>query len=99
MDRANAGKQIRIAKRMRAWVALKPSLKAARRDFEQPRHGRNGLGGLIRFHDLEPFSGTVTVSRANQAAAFDKMSRSSSSWRTLRRSRVSSSRSAVVKPS
>jgi len=86
MDRANAGKQIRIAKRMHARVVLKPSVKAAGRDFQQPRHDGNGPSGLIRFHELEPFSGTVTVSRANQAAAFDKMSRSSSSWRTLRRS-------------
>ena len=39
------------------------------------------------------------VSCANQAAAFDKMSRSTFSCRFSRRSRVSSVRSAVVRPS
>jgi len=36
------------------------------------------------------------VSRANQAAAFDRIARSSRSWRTSRRSRRSSSCSSVV---
>jgi hypothetical protein len=38
------------------------------------------------------------LSRANQAAAFDRISRSSLSWRFSRLSRLSSSRSAVVRP-
>jgi hypothetical protein len=41
----------------------------------------------------------VFVSRANQAAAFDRISRSNLGWRFSRRSRLSSSRSAVVRPS
>src|SRR5262249_41117390 len=53
---------------------------------------------LVIAHELEPFRGIVFVSRANQAAAFDRISRSSLSWRFSRRSRLSSSRSAVVRP-
>jgi hypothetical protein len=47
----------------------------------------------------EPFDGIVFVSRANQAAAFERISLSSLSWRFSRRSWLSSSRSAVVSPS
>ena len=50
-------------------------------------------------HEPEPFGGIVFVCRANQAAAFDRISRSSRSCRFSRRSRLSSSRSAVVSPS
>jgi hypothetical protein len=49
-------------------------------------------------HEPEPFVGLVFVSRANQAAAFERISRSSLSWRFSRRNRLSSSRSAVVRP-
>ena len=55
--------------------------------------------GLIHAHELEDLPGTVPVSLANQAAAFFKISRSSRSWRFSRRSRRSSSRSTVVRPS
>src|SRR6266851_207698 len=53
----------------------------------------------IRVHELERRDGTEPVSVANQAAAFDNISRSSRSTRFSRRSRLSSSRSAVVSPS
>jgi hypothetical protein len=53
----------------------------------------------MRFHEFEDFGGIESVSRANQAAAFDSMSRSVSSCRTRLRSRAISSRSLDVKPS
>src|SRR5205085_3304925 len=57
------------------------------------------MDGLVCRHELESLDGIVFVSRANQAAAFDRIARSSRSWRTSRRSRRSSSRSSVVRPS
>src|SRR5438445_5941252 len=57
------------------------------------------MDGLVCRHELESLDGIVLVSRANQAAAFDRIARSSRSWRTSRRSRRSSSCSSVVRPS
>src|SRR5213594_1314534 len=57
------------------------------------------MDGLVCGHELESLDGTVLVSRANQAAAFERIARSSRSWRTSRRRRRSSSRSSVVRPS
>jgi hypothetical protein len=48
---------------------------------------------------LERRDGVAPVSRANQAAAFARISRSSRGTRISRRRRLSSSRSAVVRPS
>ena len=60
--------------------------------------GAIGKTGLVCAHEPEDPDGSVPVSRANQAAAFDKMSRSSRRWRTSRRSRANSSRSAAARP-
>ena len=43
--------------------------------------------GLIPLPEFEPFDGIDPVSRANQAAAFDKISRSIVSWRFSRHRR------------
>src|SRR5207244_12372986 len=57
------------------------------------------MHGLVAPHELESFGGIEPVSRANQAAAFFKISRSSRRTLFSRRSRRSSSRSSVVRPS
>ena len=62
------------------------------------RYDRDKLRHPSDLTDTEPFAGTVFVSRANQAAAFDRISRSSRSWRFSRLSRLSSARSAVRNP-
>jgi hypothetical protein len=54
---------------------------------------------LARPHELESLDGSELVSRANQAAAFRRMSRSSRRTFTSRRRRRTSSRSWVVRPS
>src|SRR6516162_8099655 len=83
----------------------RPYLGAARRalaaggDTQDPAHGGDREFGLIFAHEPEPFDGIVFVSRANQAAAFERISLSSLSWRFSRLSWLSSSRSAVVRPS
>ena len=51
----------------------------------------------IRLHEDEDFGGSASLSRANQAAAFFRMSRSISSSRTRFRNRVFSADSALVK--
>ncbi len=53
----------------------------------------------MRSHELETLGGIESVSRANQAAAFPKISRSIFSCLISLRRRESSSRSALVKPS
>jgi hypothetical protein len=55
------------------------------------------VGGLVHLHEPEERF-EVPLSVANQAAAFDRISRSSFSLRFSRRNRDSSSRSAVVNP-
>src|SRR5262245_32220037 len=56
------------------------------------------MDGPVLAHELEPLDGIVFVSRANQAAAFDRISRSSLSCLFSRRSRTSSSRTNRCAP-
>src|ERR1019366_9360716 len=83
----------------RRWRPLPPCIEAAGGDAQHPAHRRGSITGLIRTHELERRDGTEPVSVANQAAAFDKISRSSRRTRFSRLSRVSSWRSSVVSPS
>ena len=71
---------------------------AAARHTHDPRHGFHRKDGLVRGHELEGLD-DVTSFRANQAAAFERMSRSTLSWRFSLQRRWSSSRSAPVRPS
>src|SRR6266849_207940 len=93
MNRADARREFRVGARPRRWRPLTPRIVAAGGDGQHPAHRGNPVDGLIRVHELERRDGTEPVSVANQAAAFDSISRSS------RRNRLSSSRSAVVSPS
>ena len=60
-------------------------------DRQHPAHARNRILGLMRSYELVDPDGIESVSRANQAAAFDRVSRSMRSCRTSRRSCASSS--------
>src|ERR1700737_936939 len=99
MNRADARREFRVGARACRWRPLTPRIVAAGGDSQYPAHRGNPVYGLIRVHELERRDGTEPVSVANQAAAFDSISRSSRSTRFSRRSRLSSSRSAVVSPS
>src|SRR5271169_6298026 len=99
MNRANARGECRIRPGSCGRRPLEPRIVAAGGDSQHPAHGGNPVHGLIRAHELERRDGTEPVSVANQAAAFDKISRSSRSIRFSRLSRVSSSRSLLVSPS
>src|SRR5216683_2704365 len=99
MNRADACSKFRVGARPCRRRALAPRIVAAGGDGQHPAHRGNCVHGLIRVHELERRDGTEPVSVANQAAAFDSISRSSRSTRFSRRNRLSSSRSAVVSPS
>jgi hypothetical protein len=71
---SDAPEQISVVARAFRWTARDPRVVTTGGDLQQPGHRRDRQGGLVRFHEFEPFSGTVPVSRANQAAAFDKIS-------------------------
>jgi len=79
--------------------AVPPAVVAAARDAEEPAHGGRRVRGPVRFDELEPRYGVECVSLANQAAAFFRISFSSSRTRTRRRSWASSAFSSVVGPS
>ena len=87
--------------RFARWERPRPSPRVvpAGGDAQHSAHRGHPMMGLIRLHELEDLSGIVPVSRANQAAAFFNISRSSRSWRFSRRSRRTSSSSKLVRPS
>src|SRR5690606_39242876 len=80
-------------------LAIPPCVVPAGGDLQHAALRGDGPDRLMRSHEFEDPDGIEPVSRANQAAAFDKISRSVFSCFTSRRSRPSSSRSAVVRPS
>jgi uncharacterized repeat protein (TIGR01451 family) len=67
--------------------AMKPRVVAASRYLEHSAHARNRMNGLVRLHEPERFRGVRVASWANQADAFFRISRSSSSSATRARSR------------
>ena len=79
--------------------ALSPRVVTAVRDLQYAAKNRDRELGLVIPHEPEDPSGIVPVSLANQAAAFDKMSRSILSCLFSRLKRRSSSFSVLVRPS
>ena len=97
VNRSHARAQRLVRGLARRALTGAPRVVPARGDTEYPGYRGGSKRGLIRSH--EPVDLPGTVSRANQAVAFAKMSRSSRSRRFSRRRRRSSSRSAVLGPS
>ena len=87
-----------VGNRTIRWRSPQPRVVAGRRHAEHARHGRDREGGLVRAHEFEDPDGITPVSRANQAVARERMSRSRRSCLFSRRSRRSSSRSAAAEP-
>lgn len=79
-------------------LSLAPGIIATGRDIQHTTHNFHGIDRLVRTHEFEDFGGIVSVSRANQAAAFDKISRSSRSCLFSLRSRANSAFSSLVRP-
>jgi hypothetical protein len=81
------------------WSTLEPRVIDASRDLQDIALQVDRTYSLVRLYEFVDPSGIVPVSRANQAAAFFRISRSCFSCRFSRRNRLSSSRSSVVRPS
>src|SRR4030095_3985812 len=79
MERADLLGQLLVLHRPRTGLAALPRVVPASGDAQHTAHGGDGMGGPMRLHESEPFDGIDPVSRANQAAAFFKISRSSRS--------------------
>jgi len=99
MDRMDLGAERDVGRAARRRRSLAPRVEATDRDLQNSARDRRRIGGLVRCHEPEDFFEFGTVSCANQAAALERISRSSLSWRFSRRSRTSSSRSNEVGPS
>ena len=99
VDRPDRPAQLLVAPPTNRPPSASPRVVPAGGDAQHPAHRGHPMIGLVCLHEIEDLPGTVPVSRANQAAAFFRISRSSRSWRFSRRSRRNSSRSVVVKPS
>src|SRR3954447_14148849 len=83
---------------MRRGRATAPGIVAGLRHAEHACHQRDREAGLVRAHEPEDPDGITPVSRANQAVARERMSRSRRSCLFSRRSRLNSSRSAALRP-
>src|SRR6266849_2468441 len=99
VNRVNVRRQLHIGPRPRRQRSLPPRVVPAGGDTQHAAHGGDRMDGLVCGHELESLDGIALVSRANQAAAFERIARSSRSCRFSRRSRRSSSCSSVVRPS
>ena len=69
VDRRDACRQLAVALRARRPAAPQPRVVTAARHPQHPAHRRHPVFGLVRLHEREDLPGTVSVSRANQAAA------------------------------
>jgi len=76
-----------------------PRIVPAGEDFQQTAHRGHSIQGLVPLHEFEDFGGIEPGCRANQAAAFAKISRSCRSCRFSRLNLTSSCLSPVVNPS
>lgn len=95
---ADALDQRRVAFRASRRRPFRPRIIAAGGDAQHPAYG-DRKNGPVCAHESEPLDGTAFVSRANQAAAFERILRSSLSCLFSLRSRASSLRSALARPS
>ena len=77
MDALHAREQHRVGLGTHRRRPLQPGMEACLRHAEHTCHGGDREAGLVRAHEPEDPDGIAPVSRTNQAAAFDKISRSS----------------------
>ena len=88
VHRAHSLQQRRVSRGMDRRRAVNPGVVARLGHAEHARHGGKWEAGLVGAHEPEEPDGTAPVSRANQAAAFDKISRSTRSCLFSRRKRA-----------
>src|SRR5712671_649385 len=97
VDRLDLARQRQVRPISLTHRSIQPRIESASRNLQQSAHDPDRVGGLVHLHEPEERF-EVPLSVANQAAAFERISRSSFNLRTSRRNRDSSSRSAVVNP-
>jgi hypothetical protein len=97
-DRFDPVAEQNVALRMLRRRSPHPCVKAACRSFQYAAHREDRIRGLVRFRESEDRFGSI-LSRANQAVAFERISRSISSCLTRLRSHPISCRSSLVRPS
>jgi len=76
MNRSDSLKENGILLCSSGWASHPPRVVPAGGDFQQTAHRGNRIAILVCTHELVDLGGTEPVSRANQAAAFAKISRS-----------------------
>jgi hypothetical protein len=96
VNRSDPFQQHLVGDRTGRWRAPAPSVVARFRHAEPACHRGDRKVSLVRAHECEDPGGTAPVSRANQAAARERMSRSRRNCLFSRRNRISSSRSEGV---
>src|SRR5690625_5394421 len=99
MNRPNLFQQLLIFKISGRRAARNPCIIPTGGDAQHPTHGFDWKLGLICSHEFEDFGGTDPVSRANQAAAFARISRSYCRRRFSFTSRLNSCFSSLLAPS
>src|SRR5712691_2352268 len=98
MNRSDPLLQLFVLCGPRGHHALAPRVVPTGGDFQYTAHRADREDSLVGTHEREDPFDFFSVSCANQAAAFDRISRSSLSRAFSRRSRASSCRSSVVRP-
>ena len=98
-DQQDLALELDVAPRPRRGRTLQPAVVPAGGETQHPAHGRKRKHGPVRLHERVPPLGIESLSLANQAAAFFRMSRSIRSRLTSRFRRSSSRRASVVSPS
>ena len=91
--------QGRVLPRPAGRPSTAPRIVPARGETQQTAHRAHRIDRLVVAHEPEPPLGIDPLSRANQAVAFARMSRSSLTRRSSRFSSRTSLCSAVVSPS
>ena len=98
VDLADPLDQGRIAQGPWRELTLTPRVVATGGNTQDTAHSGDGIPGLVIAHESEDLDGFESASRANQVAAFDKISRSMRNCLLSRRRRCSSWRSSVLRP-
>src|SRR4030095_7179748 len=92
MDARDLIEQKQVLLLVGRWFTLEPGIITAPRDLQYSALQIDRVEGLVRLYEFVEPSGITPVSRANQAAAFFRISRSCFSCRFSRRKRLSYSR-------
>ena len=98
MRRTDQRGQRRVGLRTSRRNTMAPRIVPTGGHAQDTAHGADGVDLLMSAHEFEDLDGFESASRANQVAAFERMSLSTRNCLISRRRRCSSWSSSVVKP-